>query len=247
VRAGVRPTLLFAAFVFLRSDTQAAPAEAIQTLRIECGNLSVLLRDNSLSPGILSGLDSLFSKTDAPDFDAFDPDDRGASAGLNFEHIICGHSNQFNAFTPRRGRYELFKQPQDCSAMLVRKAEDEPWAMSSSLKYTVIAPSSIDFEFECRSHQKELFGSRGYAVLFFANYMNDVEDVAIHFRGVPGPGKAEQWIKAVRRLWDDKLYFEQLSAASVTYAARAEIDPEFQISSLLRLAEQAVAVASHEV
>jgi len=80
--------------------------------------------------------------------------------------------------------------------MLVRKAEDEPWAMSSSLKYTVIAPSSIDFEFECRSHQKELFGSRGYAVLFFANYMNDVEDVAIHFRGVPGPGKAEQWIKA---------------------------------------------------
>lgn len=61
------------------------------------------------------------------------------------------------------------------------------------------------------------------------------------------PDKPEQWIKAVRRLWDDKLYFEQLSAASVTYAARAEIDPEFQISSLLRLAEQAVAVASHEV
>src|SRR5689334_18300198 len=129
--------------------------EPVQTLTIERGNLSVLLRDNALSPGLLSGADSLFNQIDAPEFDAFDPDDRGASAGLNFEHVICGHSNSANAFTPRRGRYELFKLADGRSAMLVRKAEDDPWALASTLKYSVTEPNAIDFEFECRVQNKE--------------------------------------------------------------------------------------------
>src|SRR5436190_7856886 len=182
--------------VALPSSGLAAPAEASQTLTVEWGNLSVLLRDNALSPGLLSGIDSLVNRTDAPGFDAFDPDDRGASAGLNFEHVICGHSNTFNAFAPRHRRYELFKQAEGRSAMLVRKAEDDPWALSSTLKYSVSEPSAIDFEFECRAHNKELFGKRAYAVLFFADYMNDVADVAIHFRGVRARGGAEEWIRA---------------------------------------------------
>ena len=33
-------------------------------------------------------------------------------------------------------------------------------------------------------------------MLFFAHYMNDVSDVAIHFRGVPAAGAAEQWLRA---------------------------------------------------
>jgi hypothetical protein len=200
-RREARPALAIIAAVFAGCATfvsgcYAAPVEGLQTLTIERGNLSVLVRDNALSPGLLSGVDSLFDKTNAPGFDAFDPDDRGASAGLNFEHIICGHSNKFNAFAPRKGRYELFKQPDGYSAMLVRKAEDDPWSISSSLKYTMTEPHSIDFEFECRAHNKELFGSRGYAVLFFADYMNDVADLAIHFRGVRGPDQPEQWISA---------------------------------------------------
>jgi hypothetical protein len=60
----------------------------------------------------------------------------------------------------------------------------------------VTESNAIDFEFECRAQNKELFGRRGYAVLFFADYMNDVAEVAIHFRGVPGPGEPEQWISA---------------------------------------------------
>ena len=106
-------------------SARAASTEAVQTLALQRGNLSVLLRDNALSPGLLSGVDSLFNRRDAPDFDAFDPDDRGASAGLNFEHVICGESNAFNAFAPRRGRYELFRSDSH-SAMLVRKEEDDP-------------------------------------------------------------------------------------------------------------------------
>ena len=80
--------------------------------------------------------------------------------------------------------------------MLVRKREDDPWALASTFKYSVTAPNAIDFVFECRAYQPELFGERRYAVLFFADYMNDVSDVAIHFRGVPAPGAAEQWIRA---------------------------------------------------
>src|SRR5436190_11163233 len=95
-------------------------AERVETLELQSANLSVLLRDNSNSPKVLSGLDSLFNRQDARDFDAFDPDDRGASAGLNFEHVICGHSNQFNAFTPRKGRYDLVPLGDGASAKLVR-------------------------------------------------------------------------------------------------------------------------------
>src|SRR5438552_3112103 len=175
---------------------EGLPSPPVQTLTIEQGNLSVLFRDNALSPGLLSGVDSLFDRADAPDFDAFDPDDRGASAGLNFEHVICGHSNSANAFTPRRGRYELFKGADGRSAMLVRKADDDPWALSSTLKYSVSESNAIDFQFECQAHDKELFGKRSYAVLFFADYMNDVADVALHFRGVSAPGEPETWISA---------------------------------------------------
>src|SRR5882724_6319029 len=103
-------------FSSLAFSAQAEQGEPVQTLTLKRGNISVLLRDNALSPGVLSGVDSLFNRVDAPDFDAFDPDDRGASAGLNFEHEICGQSNSFNAFSPRRGRYELFKLSDDHSA-----------------------------------------------------------------------------------------------------------------------------------
>src|SRR5262245_64398102 len=79
-------------------DEEAKP---IETATITEGNLKVVLRDNSRSPKVLSGLASLFHQKDAPTFDAFDPDSPGASAGLNFEHIISGHKNASNAFTPR--------------------------------------------------------------------------------------------------------------------------------------------------
>jgi len=173
-----------------------APDKRVETLELTNGNLLALLRDNSSSPKILSGLDSLFDLKNSPGFDAFDPDDPGASAGLNFEHIICGHSNRANAFTPRKGKYDLYPLPDGSSAMLVRRAGDEPWLIASTLEYKLSPPNAVDFEFHCRAQNRELFGKRGYALLFFANYMNNVADVAIHFRGVSAPGKTEEWIRA---------------------------------------------------
>ena len=168
----------------------------VETMTITEGALKVILRDNTQSPKILSGVDSLFHTTEAPDFDAFDPEVTFNSAGLNFEHIISGHKNRHNANAPRSGRYVLVPLADGKSAQLVRAREDDPWAMSSTLKYTVVKPHYIDVDFRCVPHAKALFGKRGYAILFFANYMNDVEDIALHFRGVEGRGQEEKWIKA---------------------------------------------------
>src|SRR5262249_21650490 len=169
-------------------DEEAKP---IESTTITEGNLKVLLRNNSESPKVLSGLASLFHQKDAPTFDAIDPDSPGASAGLNFEHIISGHKNANNAFSPRHGKYPLYVRPDATSAMLVRQPEDDPWAMSSTLKYAVVKPCYIDVDFRCVPHDPTLFGKRGYVILFFANYMNDVKDIAIHFRGIEGQGEQE--------------------------------------------------------
>lgn len=61
------------------------------------------------------------------------------------------------------------------------------------------------------------------------------------------PEKPERWIDAVRRLWYDKSYYSKLSTAAAAYSTRPEIDPEVQVFSLLRLAEQAISIAQHLV
>ena len=175
----------------LRGVTLGKP---VATHTIKQGNLSVLFRDNSRSPEILGGIDSLFNVIDAPKFDAYDPDSPGGSAGMNFEHVISGHADPYTRFAPRTGPYTLHPLPDGASVMLVRQAKDSPWGLANAAKYTVVAPHYIDYEFRCVPHAPERFGERGYALLFWANYMNDVEDVALNFRGVARPGGPEEWI-----------------------------------------------------
>ncbi len=167
-----------------------------ETTTVKHGELEAVFRDNSQSPGVLSGVDALFNRRSAPDFDAFDPDSPGASAGLNFEHVIAGHKSPNNLFMPRHHQYTLLRAPREPAVRLVREAQDDPWKLASTLTYTLVEPNAIDLDFRCRAQQPELFGPRGYAVLFFANYMNDVEQVALNFRGQAKAGEAEQWIAA---------------------------------------------------
>ena len=91
---------------FIATST-AQEGEQVPSLRVVRGELEVLFRDNSQSPQELSGIDSLFNLKQARKYDAFDPDTGGASAGLNFEHIISGHHNPNNMFSPRHGQYTL--------------------------------------------------------------------------------------------------------------------------------------------
>jgi glycosyltransferase involved in cell wall biosynthesis len=54
------------------------------------------------------------------------------------------------------------------------------------------------------------------------------------------PDRPELWVEAIRKLWDDEQHYSQLSAAAVSHAGRAEIDPRVQVDGLLRLAEKAI-------
>jgi len=56
-------------------DGRLGPAR--ETVELRHGDLQILFRDNSRSPRVLSGVDSLTNVRDAPGFDAFDPDDKG--------------------------------------------------------------------------------------------------------------------------------------------------------------------------
>jgi hypothetical protein len=168
----------------------------LPSAKIECGDLVAEFLDNAQSPKILSGVDRLFHTKNAPDFDAFDPHDPPASAGLNYEHIISGHSDPANWFAPRNGPYRLYRRSESNTVVLWRRAEEDPWALESLMTYTLTAPHYIDFHFTCVPHDARPFGDRRSAVLFWADYMNDVEDVALHFRGVQEAGGEETWIAA---------------------------------------------------
>ncbi len=207
------------------------PAEKAQTTAIERGDLAVSFRDNSESPKVLSGVTSLVNVKDAPGFNAYDPDTAGAAAGLNFEHIISGHKDASNSFTPRKGPYALERLPDGKSVRLVRKREDDPWAVSSTLTYTVSEPHAIDFEFRCIPHDRKRFGERGTAIFFWANYMNDVAEVPLHFRGVEAPGGEEKWIAGDapegHRDWNKGGTYRSLPAAPTEIDA----DHNFRLNS----------------
>ena len=166
-----------------------------KNITIRRGQLNVLFQDNSQSPRVLSGLQSLFHDGPSGDYDAFDPDAVGSSAGLNFEHIISGHNDKHNKFTPRHGAYTMHRI--DPSTIeLRRRREDSPWDVSSRMRYSVVAPHYVDFEFTCIPHDPTRFGVRKYAIFFWADYMNQVDDVALHFLGQAGRDAAERWISA---------------------------------------------------
>ncbi|MBX9790817.1 MAG: hypothetical protein K2Y37_18010 [Pirellulales bacterium] len=204
---------------------------AVEMATIAAGDLSVRFRDNSRSPEVLSGIDALFNTRQAAEFDAFDPDGRGSSAGLNFEHIISGARNPDNKFTPRNGTYTLHALPDGRSVRLVRRAEDCPWKVASTFTYTVTAPHYIDFEFAATPRDASVFGQRGWAICFFANYMHDVADIAIHFRGVAAPGGAEAWIAAdapkQHADWNAGGTYRHVSAPALEYDA----DHDFRLNN----------------
>jgi len=226
VRRGRIAALLLLMAATRSPANDGTPDSTRTTLEFRRGDLQVQFRDNSNSPRDLSGVASLFNVRDAPGFDAFDPEGRGASAGLNFEHIISGHRNPNNKFTPRSGRYTLEALPNGAGARLVRRAADDPWRVASTLEYRIVEPHAIDFEFRCTPEKAELFGLRGSAIFFFADYLNDVSDVALHFRGVTEAGGRETWIAAdappSHRDWNGGGTYRHQDAPPVEYDANSD-------------------------
>ncbi|HEY4275059.1 MAG TPA: glycosyltransferase, partial [Rhizomicrobium sp.] len=50
----------------------------------------------------------------------------------------------------------------------------------------------------------------------------------------------EDWVAALRRMWDDRAYYAELSAAALRHSDRSDICPSAQIDTLLALADQAI-------
>jgi glycosyltransferase involved in cell wall biosynthesis len=48
---------------------------------------------------------------------------------------------------------------------------------------------------------------------------------------------ATDWAAELRRLWDDREFYDEKREAALAYAARPELDPDFQISRLLAILE----------
>ena len=157
-----------------------------EVLEMKAGDLRVAAWDNSYSPNRLSGVRSLLNLRDAPEYDAF-------RVALNFEHVISGHHRPANDFSPRHGPYRL-KEIDETTVEWIRRSEDSPWKLDSSMGMTLAPPNAIDFRFRCTPRDASLFGEHGYAVLFWANYMNPLTDIAINFRGVTGPDAEPGWV-----------------------------------------------------
>ncbi len=115
------------------------------------------------------------------------------AVGLNYEHIISTYPDARNDKSPRRGYYPATLNA-DGSVTLTRARADEPWGVSSTLTYTAVAPHYIDFEFTATVHDASQFGTARVAAFFFASYMRGVEDVNIHFRGIPSAEAPEQLV-----------------------------------------------------
>jgi len=157
-----------------------------EMLEMSAGDLRVAAWDNTYSPNRLSGIRSLLNLRDAPDYDAF-------RVALNFEHVISGHRGPRNDFSPRHGPYRL-KQITGTGVEWSRRAKDSPWSLESTMTLSLAPPNAIDFRFSCTPGDAELFGRFGYALLFWANYMNSLTDIDMHFLGITGPDSEEQWV-----------------------------------------------------
>jgi len=217
---------LVAGLLELASWVQAAeqvPGTETHATTLRHGDLVVLLRDNSRSPRVLSGIGGLWNIRDAKGFNAF----ASLEGGVNFEHIHSGYQDMANRSAPRRGPYRLYSLPDGRSASLVRRHEDDPWAMASTLTYSLRDAHAIDIDFSAVAHDRERFGKRGWAMFFFANYMNRVTAPGINFRGVRGPGAEESWIYAeaseAHADRGDGGTYRSMSGTDLTYEADHEI------------------------
>jgi hypothetical protein len=178
-----------------RSVKYTVPAGHSVMLR-RGGVTAVVVDNTTIEPplrrrryGHLSGVASL-TRTDQPE-NLFN------LGGLNFEHIHDGTlAVQRDRFEPRTTPMELRRlRKVDEQTVELYQAPTPYWKLESCSRYHLLADGTIEYTFECIP-RADLF-KNGYLGLFWASYVYEPEDRAIHFIGRTAGDATPRWVRAV--------------------------------------------------
>jgi hypothetical protein len=182
------------ATVVVAKDTGGTTQAITPGYTIVLGDITAEFRGNELSPSRINGVNSLIHLSN-PTVNAFDGPGGYGCGGINYEHIMAGHDDPRNQFTPRSGPF-ILSVIGPTTVQLVRRWQDEPWLVGAVVTFHMVAPHYIDVDVRLTPHDAGQFGATQYALFMFADYMSPVIDTALHFRGLTALGAPETWIAA---------------------------------------------------